>query len=232
LHFRGPPAKKSTIGLLGRKSTIGHFGQYGVFSLRKGEATRERILETTATLAAQKGLAAVSLAEAAEAVGLSKSALFKHFGSKEAMQLAVIDHIARRFVAFVWAPAEPLPPGRERLERIFERQSEWCDSVWPDCGCPIMAFSIELDDQPGPLRDALHQALERWRRRVVSEFKALRTPPLSDDEAQFGFFQMKSFLLGQSDSRRLMLDASARRLGAAAFRSLLDRMAQPMTASA
>jgi AcrR family transcriptional regulator len=184
-------------------------------------------LETAARLAAQKGLAAVSLAEVADGVGLSKSALFKHFGSKEAMQLAVIDHIAQRFVAFVWAPAEALAPGRSRLERIFELQSDWSELEWPDSGCPIMAFSIELDDQPGPLRDALRRALERWRHTVAREFKALRAPPLSDDEAQFGYFQMKSFLLGQAESRQLMMDASARRLGSLAFGSLLDRMAQP-----
>jgi AcrR family transcriptional regulator len=198
-----------------------------ICGLRKGEATRERILETAARLAAQKGLAAVSLAEVADAVGISKSGLFKHFESKEAMQLGVIEQIARRFVAFVWAPVEPLAPGRPRLERIFDLQSDWSEHEWLDSGCPLMAFAIELDDQPGPLRDALRRALELWQRTVVREFKALRDPPLSDAEAQFGYFQMKSFLLGQADSRRLMLDAGARRLGDSAFRSLLERMAQP-----
>jgi AcrR family transcriptional regulator len=195
------------------------------YALRKGEATRGRILETAARLAARKGLGAVSLADVATEAGLSKSGLFKHFDSKEAMQLAVIEHIAQRFTAFVWAPAEGLPPGRARLERIFERQSDWAELEWPESGCPIMAFSSELDDQPGPLRDRLREALERWRRTLIREFRALGDPPLTDDEAQLGYFQMKSFLLGQTETRRLMMDKAARKLGTAAFHSLLDRLA-------
>lgn len=200
--------------------------------LRKGEATRARILETAARLAAQKGLGAVSLADVAAEVGLSKSGLFKHFESKEAMQLAVIEHIARRFIAYVWTPAEPLAPGRARLERIFLLQSDWSETEWPDSGCPIMAFSLELDDQPGPLRDRLRLSMERWRGVLVREFRALREPALAEAEAQFGYFQMKSFLLGQADSRRLMMDAGARDLGATAFQALLDRMATPQIGAA
>jgi AcrR family transcriptional regulator len=193
--------------------------------LRKGEATRARILETAARLAAQKGLTAVSLADVAAVAGLSKSGLFKHFESKEAMQLAIIDHIAERFSEYVWAPAEPLARGRPRLEKIFELQSDWSDDEWSECGCPIAAFTVELDDQPGPLRDRLRETLERWRRVLVREFKALRDPAMADEEAQLGYFQMKSYLLGQTDTRRAMMDASARRLGAAAFIGMLDRMA-------
>jgi AcrR family transcriptional regulator len=198
--------------------------------LRKGEATRARILEAAARLAARKGLSAVSLADVAAEVGLSKSGLFKHFDSKEAMQLAVIDHIAERFRGFVWAPAEPLPAGRARLEKIFERQSDWSELEWPDSGCPMLAFGAELDDQPGPLRDRLRETQERWRRTLVREFKALREPPMSDDEAQLGYFQMKSYLLGQTDTRRLMMDVGARKLGSSAFTTLLDRMARPARA--
>jgi AcrR family transcriptional regulator len=192
--------------------------------LRKGEATRTRIVEAAARLAARRGLAAISLADVAAAVGLSKSGLFKHFESKEAMELGVIQNIAERFVAYVWTPAEALPQGRPRLERIFQLQSDWQENEWPECGCPIMAFSLELDDQPGPQRDLLRKMLERWSRTVVAEFRALRDPALPEAEAQLGYFQMKSYLLGQSESRRLMQDASARQLGAMAFGALLDQM--------
>ena len=200
--------------------------------MRKGEATRARILETAARLAARKGLTAVSLADVAAEAGLSKSGLFKHFDSKEAMQLAVIDHIAGRFRDFVWAHAEPLSPGRARLEKIFERQSDWSEVEWPESGCPIAAFSVELDDQPGALRERLRETLERWRGVLVREFKALREPALPEDEAQLGYFQMKSYLLGQTDTRRLLMDAGARRLGTAAFARLLDRLAEPAPANA
>jgi AcrR family transcriptional regulator len=191
--------------------------------MRKGEATRLRIVEEAARQAATKGLGGVSLADIADAIGLSKSGLFKHFDSKEAMQLAVVDHVVDRFSEFTWKPAEALPAASDRLSRVFELWLDWEDTVWEKGGCPIMAFSVEVDDQPGPVRDLLQARLQQWRKTLVRQFCALRDPPLSEAEAQAAYFQMKSFALGHLDARRIMGDADARRSARAAFDALLDR---------
>jgi hypothetical protein len=116
--------------------------------------------------------------------------------------------------------------GRQRLEVIFDRWLEWAESEWPESGCPITAFSTELDDRPGELRDFFQKSLQDWRMTVVREFRALREPPLSEAEAQAAYFQMKSFVLGHSDARRMMGDTDARRSAHAAFHALLDRTAR------
>ena len=72
----------------------------------KGEATRQRILDEAARQAALKGLTGLSLGDLAEAVGLSKSGLFKHFDSKEAMQLALVDQVLEHFSAFILTAGE------------------------------------------------------------------------------------------------------------------------------
>jgi AcrR family transcriptional regulator len=192
--------------------------------LRKGDATRARILQEAAKQAAQRGLSAVSLSDVASAVGLSKSGLFKHFDSKEAMQLAVVGQICRQFIEVVWEPAVELPPGRPRLDAAFKGMLYWAEELWAESGCPICAFSLELDDQPGPLRDHLREKLDMWRGLLVEEFKALRDPPLPLAEAQLAYFQMRSFQLGQADACRMMEDGGARRLALAAFDALLDRL--------
>jgi AcrR family transcriptional regulator len=191
--------------------------------LRKGEATKLRILEEAARQGARRGLTAVSLADVADAIGLSKSGLFKHFDSKEAMHLAVLELVIARFTDFLLSPTRALPAGRPRLELLFQRWLDWGDAEWPDSGCPIHTFSIELDDQPGPLRDYLRIGLRAFRVQVLAEFMALRDPPLSEAEAQAAYFQMKSFILGHSDARRMMGDVDARRSAVAAFDALLDR---------
>jgi AcrR family transcriptional regulator len=193
--------------------------------MRKGEATRLRVIDEAAHQAALKGLTGVSLGDLAEAVGLSKSGLFKHFDSKDAMQRAVVEQVMDQFAAFVWGPAKALPLGRARLELIFERWLDWAENEWSKSGCPITTFSVELDDQPGALRDVLQARLRGWRKTVVRELRALRDPPLSEAEAQAAYFQMKSFILGHSDARRMMGDADARRSAHAAFEALLDRTA-------
>ncbi|HET6971166.1 MAG TPA: TetR/AcrR family transcriptional regulator [Phenylobacterium sp.] len=195
-------------------------------ALRKGDATRARIIDAAARLAAARGLMAVSLGDVADAIGLSKSGLFKHFDSKEAMHEAVVEMVAERFVHRILDGSEIQPPGRPRLEGIFQRWLHWGETEWKETGCPIMALSVELDDQPGPLKDLLQGRLREFRRRVVKEFQALRDPPLSEAEAQAAYFQMKSFLLGQSDARRMMGDSDAHRAAEAAFAALLDRTAR------
>jgi AcrR family transcriptional regulator len=191
--------------------------------LRKGDATRARIIEETARQAAVRGFGAVSLNDVAEAVGLSKSGLFKHFESKESMELTTLDQAFDRFVAFIWTPAEPLPQGRARLEAIFDRWLDWQEVENAAGGCLIMAASVELDDQPGPLRDLLQKRVKQWRRTLAREMKALRDPPLSDAEADVAAFQMKSFILGHSDARRFLEDETARAAARSAFEALLDR---------
>jgi AcrR family transcriptional regulator len=191
--------------------------------LRKGEATRVRILEEATHQAALRGLTGVSLADVADAVGMSKSGLFKHFLSKEDMHLAVVQMVTDRFRDIVWTPAAGLPPGRARLEKVFELWLHWCEEEWAESGCPITQLSVELDDQPGPLQDLLRKQLQAFRKSVTREFLSLRDPPLSEVEAQAAYFQMKSFILGHSDSRRMMGDDDARRSATAAFEALLDR---------
>jgi AcrR family transcriptional regulator len=191
--------------------------------LKKGEATRARIVETAARLAAVRGLTAVSLADVADAAGLSKSGVFKHFESKEDLHMAVVEAVTDRFREFTWAPAETRPEGRGRVEVVFDRWLHWCESEWPESGCPLMQLSVELDDQPGPLQDTLRKRLQTFRKTCVREIQQLRDPPLTEAEAQAVYFQMKSFILGHSDARRMMGDADAQRSAKLAFEALLDR---------
>src|SRR4051794_21494912 len=104
--------------------------------MTKGLETRQRIIQEATRLAAVRGLSAVSLADIAEPARLSKSGLFKHFDSKEAMQHAVLASAFDQFVAFVWTACEHLPQGRPRLEAVFERWIGWVVHENAMGGCP------------------------------------------------------------------------------------------------
>jgi len=193
--------------------------------VRKGEATRLRILEEAARQAAARGLGGVSLNDVARVVGLSKSGLFKHFDSKEAMQQAIMEREAERFVEQVWAPCAYLKTARERLSRVFDLWLDRTTTEGTAGGCLIMTASVEFDDQPGPLRDMLQNNLRRWHRAMTREFQALTDPPVPEAKAALAAFQMKSFVLGHNESRRLLEDADARAMARQAFDDLLDRVA-------
>jgi AcrR family transcriptional regulator len=125
----------------------------------KGEATRQAILTRAFELAKTVGLSGLSIGRLAEDTGLSKSGLFAHFGSKEALEVAVVEEAARQFVEFVMAPALQKPRGEPRVRALFERWVAWGQRPG---GCFFVSATAELDDRPGPPRDALAQASKDW----------------------------------------------------------------------
>jgi AcrR family transcriptional regulator len=191
----------------------------------KGDVTRQRILEAAAEQAAVRGLAAVSLADVAEAVGLSKSGVFKHFQAKEALQQALMEQVTDRFAELVWRPAEALARGKPRLDMIFERWLDWVEREASAGGCGLVAFAVELDDQPGALREFLKAQQVRWHKTLAAEFAVLRDPPLGREETTQAAFELKSIVLGYNHSRRLLDDERARSMARAAYKRLVASLA-------
>jgi AcrR family transcriptional regulator len=128
----------------------------------KRERTRDAILETAAALATQEGLDPLSIGRLAEATGMSKSGLFAHFGSKEELQLATVDHAAVMFVAEVIDPARAAPRGLARVWALCDRMIDYAErQVFPG-GCFFACTSFEFNNKPGPVRDRIGEMLRSW----------------------------------------------------------------------
>ena len=127
--------------------------------MTKGEETRHAILARAFELANVVGVSGLSIGRLAEATGLSKSGLFAHFGSKEALEVAVVEEASRLFVQEVMVPALQQPRGEPRIRALFEHWLAWGQRPG---GCFFVGASAELDDRPGPPRDALVQACKDW----------------------------------------------------------------------
>src|SRR5947208_15980626 len=84
-----------------------------------GERSRGAILDEAARLATVEGIAGLSLSRLADAVGMSKSGLFAHFGSKEELQLETIEAANSVFTQLVTAPASRTATGIERLRQLL-----------------------------------------------------------------------------------------------------------------
>ena len=134
---------------------------------RKGARTRARVVAAALKEASTRGLEAVSLAPLAAEAGLSKSGLFAHFGSKEALQLEVLDAAEAAFRAAVWEPAQATAAGVARLRAVFDAWVGWSGRAGLPGGCPFVGAAAELDDQPGPVRDHLVASQERWFRALA-----------------------------------------------------------------
>jgi AcrR family transcriptional regulator len=125
----------------------------------KGEETRQAILSRAFELATVVGVSGITIGRLAEEMNLSKSGLFAHFGSKEALEVAVVEEASRQFVQAVMVPALRHPRGEPRLRALFDHWVEWGRRPG---GCFFVGASTELDDRPGPPRDALVRAIKDW----------------------------------------------------------------------
>ncbi len=162
-----------------------------------GERSRSAILNEAAQLATVEGIAGLSIAHLADAVGMSKSGLFAHFGSKEELQLATIDTASAIFSERVVEPAASAEGGLERLGLLAEgflRHLE--DGVFPG-GCFFASVAAEVDTHPGPVRDLAFQIVGGWLEQLaaaVVEGQEEGTIDASEDPRQLAF-EVDSYLL-------------------------------------
>src|SRR5438874_11469010 len=77
--------------------------------------SREAIVGAAVEQGSLYGLEGVTIGRLASELGMSKSGLIGHFGSKERLQLATLDSAVAQFVREVWDPVEREAPGRARL---------------------------------------------------------------------------------------------------------------------
>jgi AcrR family transcriptional regulator len=162
-----------------------------------GLRSREAILREAARLATVDGLAGLSLAHLADAVGMSKSGLFAHFGSKEELQLATVDAASAIFERLVIEAAAEAPPGVPRLRAYIERFLDHVeDGVFPG-GCFFISAMSELDTHPGPVRDATMAFTQRWLGLLAAEVAAGQAAGALDaaaDPAQI-VFELNAFMV-------------------------------------
>jgi AcrR family transcriptional regulator len=191
--------------------------------MAKGEETRRRILERAVLLASRAGLEGLSIGELASDLGLSKSGLFAHFGSKEDLQVAVLDAAVQRFEAVVSRPALRVARGEARMRALIEAWIAWVADPGSPGGCIFLAAATELDDREGKARDFLvggqRQLIELLTR---SARGAIEQGDFRKDLDCEGFaFECLGLILAFNHYRRLMRDRKAEVRVRAAFERLL-----------
>jgi AcrR family transcriptional regulator len=184
-------------------------------AVTKQRTTREAILDRAVDLASEEGLEGLTIGRLASEMEMSKSGLFGHFGSKEELQLATIDAAARRFVDEVVAPVTDQEAGAQRLRALCDRYIGYMEGrVFPG-GCFWASAAAEFDARPGPVRDAVREAVGAWIGGLESEAEAAGF----DDPAQLAF-ELHSIAQGANSAFQLFGDRDA----FARARTAIDRL--------
>ncbi len=193
----------------------------------KGEQTRVAILDEALKIASRLGLEGLTIGSLADATGMSKSGLFAHFGSREDLQLSVLELAAQLYGEKVFVPVLKIERGLPRLRALFERWLDWTLESGLPGGCIMISAAIEYDDRPGPIRDA---AIANQHRGNAITQKAVR---LAIEEGHLASrtdpeqisFEMLGIVLASHNHRRLLGDREARKRALTAFDELISRHA-------
>ena len=197
---------------------------------RKGELTRAAIVERATRLASRGGIEGLSIGMLADDLQLSKSGLFAHFKSKEALQLQVLEHAIARFVETVVRPGLAAPRGEGRVEALFEHWLEWPRASGL-AGCLFVALATELDDRPGPVRERLVQSQKDWLEVIATSVRtAIAEGHFREDlDAEQFAHELYGIMLAGHHALRLLRSRAAVERTRRAFARLIDdaRVARP-----
>jgi AcrR family transcriptional regulator len=190
----------------------------------KGQATKDAILDEAVGIASRVGFTGLTIGQLAETTGMSKSGLFAHFRSKEALQLETLERGRERFTDIVIRPTLRAPRGVERVRALMESWLAW-ETEALEGGCVFVAASVEYDDQPGPMRDALVRNQRDWAEFIAAVAGTAVTEGQFRhdlDLEQFAF-TLQGLMYAYHHGARLLRDPQALDLTRAAFEQLLGQ---------
>ncbi len=191
--------------------------------MSKGEETRTAVLGQAVDMARRAGLGGLTIGTLAEQAQLSKSGLFAHFRSKEALQLAVLEHARNEFETNVARPAISAPRGEARVLELFHRWLDWDELPG---GCPYIAAATEFDDRPGAVRDRLVRDMRDLFDMISTVFRTgISEGQFRPDADPEQFAQdFYGVILSCHHARRLLDDPRARERAERALAALLDQV--------
>jgi AcrR family transcriptional regulator len=201
----------------------------GLAGLTKAELTRAAIVDAALTMAQEGGLESLTIGTVAERVRLSKSGVFSRVNSREELQVAALKEYERRFVEAVVMPSLREPRGLPRLRTLVAKWTDWVLAGLGRDGCLVISGSVEFDDRPGPVRDAVAAGLGELRRHLARTVRqAVEEGQLAaDTDPEQVAFELSSVIFGLHNDLRLFRDERAINRALAAFdRLLADRAAR------
>lgn len=180
--------------------------------------TRDAIINEAIAQATVRGLENISIGGLATALGMSKSGVFAHFRSLEALQLSVLEVAIARFIEQVVRPALEEAQPIARLNKLVAGQLDWIAGASDAPGCLFTGAMQELDDRPGLLRDRLLAAQTAWRSLLEqAAAAAMREGDLPDGDVRLLVFQITGIALAYQHAAHFMGDPDARACADAAF---------------
>jgi len=175
----------------------------------RGAQSRRTITRHGVDVASLDGLDGLSFGRLATELGVSKAGIQTLFGTKENLQVAVVEAAGQAFTEAVTRPAGAQPPGIARLRVLADRWIAYAEQPLFPGGCFWAANLPVFDSQPGPVRDALTRQQRAWRGLIAAELRhAAGTGQIAAVDADRAAFQIDAVLTATNTALRLGDDSA------------------------
>src|SRR3954454_6389324 len=188
-----------------------------------GERSRAAIVREAVALATVYGLEGLSIGELADALQMSKSGVYAHFGSKQELQLATVDEAERIFRAQVIDRALAAAPGRAQLLALCDAFFDYLLRRTFPGGCFFAGAVLEMGTRPGPVKERVAAFQDQFtgllRQLIVT---AQQQPELAaHEDANALTFELRGMILAANASFVLREDPAVLTMAKAVVRRRL-----------
>lgn len=169
--------------------------------MRKGEATRQRIVVRTANLLNTRGYRGTPVSEIMRVAGLQKGGIYRHFESRDALALEAFEFaVARLWKRFLLA-IQGRKTAKEKLFALFAVARRAPREEAFHGGCPLMNLAVESDDADPKLRNAARKAMQQ----VIGLFERIIAEGMKHGEFSEGDARARARMLVASMEGAILL---------------------------
>jgi AcrR family transcriptional regulator len=139
---------------------------------RKGQATRDRIVEAAAGLMFRQGVAGTTTEQVQEAAGVSASQIFHYFSDKRALVRAVIAYQTEA----VLTAQQPLLARLDSMEALRAWADQYVsieEQLKYEGGCPLGSLGGELAETDAAARHEVERGFARWEEAIRDGLRAM-----------------------------------------------------------
>lgn len=148
-------------------------------SRQSTESRQAEIIATVVALAAERNPADVTTTDIAKAMNVTQGALFRHFPTKEAMRLAVIEWIETQLMAKLEDAQASAPDVLSGLEAMFLAHVKFIRE-FP--GVPRLVFAELQQPDSSPVRQRVQQIMRRYRQMLAETLGKAKAARLIRDD--------------------------------------------------
>ncbi len=148
-------------------------------SRQSTESRQAEIIATVVALAAQRNPAEVTTTDIAKAMKVTQGALFRHFSTKEAIRLAVIEWIETQLMSRLGSAQASAPDVLNGLEAMFLAHVRFIRE-FP--GVPRLIFAELQQPDSSPVRRRVHDIMRRYRQTLAETLGRAKAAQLIRDD--------------------------------------------------